>query len=317
MLLGIEVQGLEVRVGPQVEFEGAGVVVASARSACAEPARVGVLRTVEAQPARRVDAGGDGPEPPVDEIEVVAGLVHEQAAGVLLLAVPAAEVVCAVLGVEHPGEVDRGDLPDRALLQDLPQRTVARGVAVIEGDDHVASGAVDRIFDRGGAGGVDREGLLDDDVGTGIQRPHDELGVQVVARADDHAVHLFCGDHLLQAIGGVDQRRGLAALSDAVGVELRTHRVRLEDRHERGAVGVGRRDRVDVHLGARAGAGECVAEVGHRWLLRKRFLSVTRMAVVLLCGGCWRPLRTGRVPCSRAARRRGGASARRAPPERR
>ena len=51
VLLGIEVQGLEVRVGPQVEFEGAGVVVASARSPRAESACVGVLRAVEAQPA--------------------------------------------------------------------------------------------------------------------------------------------------------------------------------------------------------------------------------------------------------------------------
>ena len=119
---------------------------------------------------------------------MVARLVDEEAAGVPLLAVPAAEVVRAVLGVEHPREVDGGDLADRAVLDHLAQRAVARRVAVVEGDDDLAAGAVDGVLDGGGARPVDRERLLDDDVGAGIQRPDDERRVQVVARADDHAI---------------------------------------------------------------------------------------------------------------------------------
>src|SRR5699024_11993679 len=54
-------------------------------------------------------AGGHVVQPPVHEVEVVGGLVHEQAAGAGLVAVPAAEVVGAVLGVQHPFEGRRDD----------------------------------------------------------------------------------------------------------------------------------------------------------------------------------------------------------------
>ena len=45
---------------------------------------------------------------------MVGRLVDEEAAGIPLVGVPAAEVVGAVLGVEIPVEIDRGDLADRA-----------------------------------------------------------------------------------------------------------------------------------------------------------------------------------------------------------
>ena len=55
-------------------------------------------------------------EPPVHKIEVVRRLVNQQATGVGLVAVPAAEVVRAVGGVEHPFERDRQRSADRAVL---------------------------------------------------------------------------------------------------------------------------------------------------------------------------------------------------------
>ena len=62
------------------------------------------------------------------------GLVHQQAAGVVLVAVPAAEVVGAVARVEQPLEVDRADLADRAGAQQGVQLAVDRVVAVVEAD---------------------------------------------------------------------------------------------------------------------------------------------------------------------------------------
>ena len=41
-------------------------------------------------------------------------LVHEKAAGIFDIGVPAAEIVGAVLDVEIPVEIDRGDLADHA-----------------------------------------------------------------------------------------------------------------------------------------------------------------------------------------------------------
>ena len=59
--------------------------------------------------AAREDLVRIGVEIPVEQVEMMRRLVHEQAAGILDVGVPAAEVVGAVLDVEIPVEVDRGD----------------------------------------------------------------------------------------------------------------------------------------------------------------------------------------------------------------
>src|SRR5690606_23674239 len=116
-------------------------VLRAARRARHEPACGGVAGAVEPQPAAAVHPGGDVVEPPADQVEVMAGLVHEQPARALLVAVPAAEVVGAVRGVQQPLEVHRGDLADAARREELAQRAVARRVAVVERHDHRAAGA--------------------------------------------------------------------------------------------------------------------------------------------------------------------------------
>src|SRR5699024_11410142 len=99
VLLGLEVEGLEPFVGTQVQLERVvGAVVRAALGQQLLPAGGGVVLAVEAQTAPGVDPRGGVREPPVDQVEVVGGLVHEQAAAVGLVAVPAADVVRAVLG---------------------------------------------------------------------------------------------------------------------------------------------------------------------------------------------------------------------------
>ena len=68
-----------------------------------------VLLSVERELAEPRDFDGLGVDPPVDEIEVVPGLVHHETAGVGLLAVPSTEVVRPVHGVEQPFEVHGED----------------------------------------------------------------------------------------------------------------------------------------------------------------------------------------------------------------
>ncbi len=66
----------------------------------------------------QVGEGGDGVgiavEIPIQQIEMMGRLVDEQTAGIFRIGMPAAEVVGAVLGVQIPVEVDRGDPADFA-----------------------------------------------------------------------------------------------------------------------------------------------------------------------------------------------------------
>ena len=174
----------------------------------AEPAVGGVAVAVELEAAAGVDAGRHVADPPVDQVEVVARLVHQQAAGVLLLAVPAAEVVGAVHGVERPLEVHRGDLADLAGRDDLAQGGVPRGVPVVERHDDVPAGLGDRARDPSAARPVDGQRLLDDDVGPRGERPRHQLGVRVVGRGHDDDVDGLLGDHLLEAVGRVLRQPG-------------------------------------------------------------------------------------------------------------
>ena len=64
-----------------------------------------VLFAVESELAHSRDGFGFGIDPPVDEVEVVSGFVYHESARVRLLAVPTAEVVGAVDGVQEPLKV--------------------------------------------------------------------------------------------------------------------------------------------------------------------------------------------------------------------
>src|SRR5699024_4541170 len=98
-----------------------GAVVGAALGQGGASLRGGVVGPVEPQPAAGVDACGHRVGPPVDQIEVVGGLVDEQAAAVGLVAVPAPEVVGPVGGVQDPLEVHRDHLADLSGGDDLLQ----------------------------------------------------------------------------------------------------------------------------------------------------------------------------------------------------
>lgn len=63
---------------------------------------------------------GIGIEIPVQKIEMVRGLVHEQATGMFGEGVPAAEIIRAVLVIEIPVKIDRGDGADCTLIDQAP-----------------------------------------------------------------------------------------------------------------------------------------------------------------------------------------------------
>ena len=47
----------------------------------------------------------NGRQPPVYQIEVVCCFVHHQTAGIFFLTVPTAEVIRAMVGIQHPMEI--------------------------------------------------------------------------------------------------------------------------------------------------------------------------------------------------------------------
>ena len=130
-----------------------------------------------------------------------------------------------------------------------------------------------RVFDRGGALGVDREGLLDDDVDAGLERADDERRVQVVAGGDDDAVDALGADELFEPVGVPGRRRGDAGVDRALHREGGTDGIRFADRDELGVVGVLAGDRIDVHLRTAAGSDDGVTAPAHRTPLAGETLS--------------------------------------------
>ena len=105
--LGLRV---EVETGQRrvlIEKEGEGIVTGGGLAGVAGvtvafPARGGVGRAVEFQVADGGDLLRPGVDPPVDEVEMVGGLVDEQAAGIVFFAMPATEIVSAMAGIQQP-----------------------------------------------------------------------------------------------------------------------------------------------------------------------------------------------------------------------
>ena len=181
--------------------------------------------------------GRDG-EPEVDQIEVVGGLVHQQAAGVALVAVPAAEVVGAVAQVEQPLEVHREHLANGVGHEQLAHRGGVRRVAVVEGDPQLAPGAVNCVQDLLALLRIDRHRLLGDGVAAQLHGAHDVAVMGTVDRRHDHRIGLGLGDHAVELLRPVSGNRGAAGRAvDLVG-QVEPGLVDVAERHHLGALGV-------------------------------------------------------------------------------
>ena len=169
------VRGSRGGVGP---FVAAVVAVRRAR-----------LGAVEEQPGLREHGHRCRAEPPVDQIEVVARLVHQQAARVGLVAVPAAEVVGAVAYVQQPLEVHRADLADLPRGQPPADLLVHRVEAVVESYRDGGGALPFGEQDPPGPVRVGGHRLFGDHVSAGGQRGHDVLVVGGVDGGHQHHVN--------------------------------------------------------------------------------------------------------------------------------
>ena len=220
MFLSVQVQPPGAVRGGEVDGErvGLGVVAGVAVVRDVHSAPFGVLAAVEGEAAHAEHGLGHRVQPPVDQVEVVGALVHQQSSRLVLLTVPSAEVVGAVARVEQVGQVDVDDLTDRALPEQLSDERAAGPPPVVEGHRQRAAGAADRVHDRAALRGVDGHGLLGDRVAAPLHRPDDVPMVECVDRRHDDGVRTGPPDHVVEVgrVEGLD--RPAAKLVDDVAV---------------------------------------------------------------------------------------------------
>ncbi len=262
LVLGVQVQPGQVRAVAHVQRErvvlGRGVAVA-ALVVGGQAVAAAALVAVEEQVAPGEDLGGARADPPVDQVEVVAGLVHQQAAGVALVAVPAAEVVRAVAQVEQPLEVHRSDLPDDARAQQVAQLAVDGVVPVVEADGDPAAGALLGGVDAAAALQVGGHRLLGDDVAARLQGGHDVVGVQPVDGAHDDLVDRLGVEHPDEVVGGVGGHGIVPGVGDDPVVDGHAGAVGVAQGDQAAPVGVRGDQGTGVHPGTRSGAHDRVA----------------------------------------------------------
>ena len=201
-------------------------------------------------------------DPPVDQIEMMGRLVDEQTAGLVLVAVPAAEIVGAVDAVEIPAEIDGGDLADDAGHQQVLHLGAMRRVAVVEGNRHRLAGLLLGVEDGAEARHVDGHRLFGDDVGAEFERPHDVFVVQVVGHGDDDRIRLLFADHAVECLRRVGGDRLAGDLPGLAGGQLQPVRVRVAQADELIGVGVSGDQGVAKHQMARASSDDGVFHRG-------------------------------------------------------
>ncbi|MNP31472.1 hypothetical protein D3C76_1245920 [compost metagenome] len=188
VLRHLQGKGICFRLGEAV---GAGVKVRHA-------ALLRVLPAVELQAAFGVNPLRVAVQPEVHQVKMVGGFMYQQAAAVAFFPMPAAEVVCAMFGVEQPFEVHRSDLANRPLHQQLAHLAVVRGVAVVEGHAHAAAGLFDGVENAQGALFIDGHRLFGDHIAAGVQGANDVVVMGTIHGGDDNYIRARLADHLFK-----------------------------------------------------------------------------------------------------------------------
>ncbi len=147
----------------------------------------------------------------------MSGFVNHEAAGVMLVAMPAPKIVGAVPGIQKPFEMDGEHLADRPAHKKLLDLAVVRSVTVVKGDGQFASGRGQRIENGSALLGVYGHRLLGYHIATRFQGANDVAMVGAIDRGDDHRIDALLGQHAFEFRRSVGGYRSGAQL---IGVEL-------------------------------------------------------------------------------------------------
>ena len=151
--------------------------------------------------------------------------------------------------------MNRSDPTDGPFHEQRLDFCAGRGIAVVEGDFEVSTGALNRIEDGFALFEVGRHRFFGDHVAARFQRTDDKLVVGAVDGGHDDRVRLRFADHPAE-IRGSEKRRGghLVFLPDPVRVVLHANRIHVAEAHQGGAVRIGIHQRIDEHSATAAEA---------------------------------------------------------------
>ena len=186
------IQCREPRIGADVEEE---VAFGCVSAATAADATIRSVPAVVDKGTAGVHLARIGTDVPVQEVEVVRRLVHEQIAAVGHECVPAPEVISSVLHIEIPMEVDRGDGANGTTRNEFLDLSSGRRTSIIERDVDPASGSLLRVEDAPAVSRRDRHRLFGDDIGASLESGDDDIGMRVVPATYDDRVGLRLREH--------------------------------------------------------------------------------------------------------------------------
>ena len=201
--------------------------------------------SVVIQGSEGVDRVGDPVDPPVDQVEVVAGLMDGKAAGVLAHPVPTVEIAGAVFDVDVPGEVHMGDPSNALFQQQFPQFPVDRGVAVIEGADDFPFGLLFGLTDPDHILDIGAHGLFADDIEIVLQPLEDVVHMKTVFAHDKEGVRFGLFDHFFHLIGPI--LRKILGFGDLFLADFEAQRVDIQKADHLGGIREIFDDRLDKH----------------------------------------------------------------------
>ena len=158
--------------------------------------------------------------PPIDQVEMMGRLVHQQAAAVFEVTVPAAVLIGAVGAVELPTQIDVVDIPQRPRPDEFFDAHHLGHEAAVEGDLNMLSGLLFRFQNASALGDVGGHRLFGDYVAAGVQRADDVVIVRAIDRGDDDGIWPDGAEHIVKVVKHRQTAAFLAEIIGAAGVGI-------------------------------------------------------------------------------------------------
>ena len=209
-----------------------------------------------------------GVQPPVHQVKVVRGLVDQQTAGIVLAAVPAAEVVRSMTGVQQPLKRDTGNRARNARFQHFLDLRVAGRITIVECDRDVLAGALLRVDDLLAFFRIHCHRLFRDDIAPHFHGFADVKMVRAVHTRHNNFVRLLLRDHLFKVRRLIHRRTGHVVLRfNAVRPELHPRAVGITDRQQLAVFLEPVAQCIDIHAATTARADQNIFQFFHKSLL--------------------------------------------------
>ena len=195
---------------------------------------------------------------------MVGGFVDQQTAAVFLVAMPSAEIVRTVIGIQKPLEMNAGNLSDESASEDLLDPGIAGRVAVIECDGDIASGFLLCIKDLLTFFRINGHGFFRDDIASELHGTADILVMRAVNGCHNDFIRFDFGDHAIEFDSLVGRQRCMTVMFCNVSVvKIHPVLIAVAKSAEFSRIGKIFHQRVDVHPGTLTGSDVHITNLTH------------------------------------------------------